>query len=114
MGLSEARARQLGEIVTAARMRNGISVRRLAKELGLSYSWLAKFEAGVFTDPAPDRLAIIAERLGIDPARVDRLTTGAMSDGLPEPRVYFRAKLELTQDQADQVERYIARLRRAA
>lgn len=80
----------------------------------MSFSWLAKLESGVYTDPAPGRLARLAEHLAIDPARIDRLTKGAMSDGLPEPRVYFRAKLGLTPEQAKQVEEHIRQMRRAA
>ncbi len=37
-----------------------------------------------------------------------------MAESLPEPRIYFRAKYDLTPEEIAQVERYIERLRRAA
>lgn len=57
---------------------------------------------------------LLGEALDIDPVRLDRLTRGAVAGELPEPRVYFRAKLALTPEQSDQVARYIERLRKDA
>jgi hypothetical protein len=64
---------------------------------------------GRFLDPAPDRLARLAEALDIEPARIDRITKGSMADSLPEVRTYFRAKYGLTPEQSEQIERYVER-----
>ena len=67
---------------------------------------------------APDRLAQLAEVLEIKPSRIDRLTKGAASEGLPELRTYFRAKYDLSPEQVEQIvkymDRYVGGDRRAA
>ena len=112
MSMTEDQAKKLGELISRARSKQGYSVRRLAEQLGLSFSWLAKLEAGKYRDPAPERLARLVQGLAISPAKIDRLTSGALSSGLPEARTYFRSKYDLTPDQTAQVESYIQRLRR--
>jgi len=114
MSMTSAQAKQLGGLIAQARTRKGLTVRALGAEIGVAIGWIARLEAGHYADPAPDRLAQLAEVLGIEPSRIDRIAKGAVTDGLPEPRVYFRAKLDLTAEQADRVERYIDRMRRAA
>lgn len=49
--------------------------------------------------------------LDIEPARLDRISRGSVSAGLPGMRTYFRAKYDLSPAQIEQVERYIKRLR---
>lgn len=114
MSMTTAQAAELGKIIASARRRHGLSLRALAEEAGVTKAWLGFLEQGRYTDPAPDRLARLAEVLAISPARIDRLTKGALSQGLPAPRAYFRAKYDLTPDQVAKVERYVERLRKAA
>lgn len=114
MSMTQAQAKRLGELIAKARAKSGLSTRALAAELDVAYGWITELENGRFLDPAPDRLARLAEVLDIEPARIDRLTKGAIAEGLPAPRVYFRSKLALTPEQTDEVLRYIERLRRAA
>jgi transcriptional regulator with XRE-family HTH domain len=114
MNLTSAQAKRLGTVIASARVRKGLSVRGLAAELGIKPTWLAELEAGHYLDPAPDRLAQLAEALDLKPSRIDRLTKGGASEGLPELHTYFRAKYDLSPEEIDKVERYIERLRRAA
>lgn len=114
MSMTQAQAKKLGQLLAKARARKGLSTRALAAQLDVAIGWIAEMENGRFLDPAPDRLARLAEALDIEPARIDRVAQGAMAEGLPAPRVYFRAKFDLTADEAARVERYIERLRRAA
>jgi transcriptional regulator with XRE-family HTH domain len=114
MSMTPSQARQLGLLVAKARARKGMSLRDLSWKVGVHTSWLGRLEQGDFADPAPDRLARVAEELDIEPGRIDRLTKGSVADGLPGMRTYFRAKYDLTAEQIAQVERYIERLRRAA
>jgi transcriptional regulator with XRE-family HTH domain len=109
MSMTTAQAKQLGTLVAKARRRKGLSYRALATQLGVAYGWLSELEMGRFLDPAPDRLARLAEALDIAPARIDRITKGSMADSLPEVRTYFRAKYGLTPEQSEQIARYLER-----
>lgn len=112
MSMTPSQAKQLGSLVAKARSRKGVSLRDLAWRVGVHTSWLGRLEHGDFADPAPDRLARVADALDIEPERIDRITKGAMAEGLPGMRTYFRAKYELTPEQVEQVERYVRRMRR--
>jgi transcriptional regulator with XRE-family HTH domain len=109
MSMTLAQAKQLGILVAKARRRKGLSYRALATQLGVAYGWLSELEMGRFLDPAPDRLARLAEALDIAPARIDRITKGSMADSLPEVRTYFRAKYGLTPGQSEQIAHYLER-----
>lgn len=111
MSMTTTQARQLGLLIAAARHRKNVSLRTLATTLGVNASWIGHLEAGRFLDPAAPRLAAIAEALDIDPGRMDRITRGAVSEGLPELGTYFRAKYDLSPEQIEQVKRYVGRLR---
>lgn len=113
MGMTPNQAKRLGTLIAKARARKGISLRDLATEVGVHSSWIGFLEQGRFIDPAPDRLARLAEALDIEPSRIDRIAKGAVAEGLPGIRTYFRAKYDLTPEQVDQIERYVKRLRRA-
>ena len=112
MGMTPTQAKQLGAVVAKARAKKGWSIRDLATRLNVHSSWVGFLEQGRYVDPAPDRLARIGELLDIEPGRMDRLTRGAVSEGLPELGTYFRAKYDLSPEQIEQVERYVRRLRR--
>jgi transcriptional regulator with XRE-family HTH domain len=113
MSMTQAQARKLGELIARARAKKGLSTRALAAELGVASGWIPELENGRYLDPAPDRLAHLAEVLDIEPAQVDRISKGAVAEGLPAPRVYFRSKMALSADETDKVLRYIERMRRA-
>jgi transcriptional regulator with XRE-family HTH domain len=111
MGMTPTQAKQLGTVIAKARSKKGWSMLQLASRIGAPKSWVGFLEQGRFVDPAPDRLARIAELLDIKASRMDRLTQGAVSAGLPGLRTYFRAKYDLSPEQVKQVERYVRRLR---
>lgn len=110
--MTESQALRLGRVVAARRASVGLSVRELAHRLGVARGWVSGLENGRFLDPGAEKLAQLAEVLDIDPAEIDRIVQGAMTYGLPQPRAYFRAKYALSREEADQVVRYIERLRR--
>src|SRR4051812_43215808 len=112
MSMTEHQAKQLGALIARERKGHGLSVRILAKELGVDPSWVTYLEQGRFLDPAPERLARVAEALSIKPGRVDRLTEGAVSNGMPSLSTYFRAKYNLAPEQVAKIEAYVDRLRR--
>ncbi len=109
MSMTQAQAKQLGTLMAKARRRKGLSHRALALQLGVAYGWLSELEMGRFLDPAPGRLARLAEALDIEPNKIDRITKGSMADSLPEVRTYFRAKYGLTPEQSAQIEHYVKR-----
>lgn len=113
MSMTPKNAKQLGTLIAKARADKGLSLRALSAQLGVAVGWVARVESGDYANPSASRLAKLAEVLDIEPSRIEHLTQGAASYGLPEPRVYFRSKLDLTPEQAERVERYIERLRRA-
>ena len=112
MGMTPNQAKQLGAVIAKARTRKGWSIFQLASRMGAPKSWVGFLEQGRYVDPAPERLAHIAELLDIKASRMNHLTRGAVSAGLPELRAYFRAKYDLSPEQIEQVERYVRRLRR--
>lgn len=114
MSMTPIQAKKLGELLAKARAKKGLSTRALAAELDVAIGWITELENGRFLDPAADRLARLAEALDVEPGRIDRLTQGAIAEGLLAPRVYFRSKMALSPDETDKVLRYIERLRRAA
>ncbi len=109
--MTEAQAKKLGQLVRASRTTRGLSLRAAAEACETTYSWLIQLEEGRYIDPAPDRLARLAEVLKIDPVRIDAITKGALANSLPDVRTYFRAKEKLTPEQLDEVEKTMARLR---
>ena len=109
--MTEAQARALGNIISKARTRKGLSTRELASALGVAKGWVSGIETGRFLETSPDRLARIAEVLDIEPSRIDRIVCGAVAEGLPGMRTYFRAKYDLSPEEIEKVERYVQRLR---
>ena len=113
MGMTAHQAKQLGRLVARARAKKALSLNDLSGLIGGDRSWIGFIEQGQYSAPSPERLARLAEALDIEPAAIDRITKGAVANGLPGLRTYFRAKYDLTPEQVAQVERYVERLRRA-
>jgi transcriptional regulator with XRE-family HTH domain len=111
MSMTQAQAKKLGALIASARKQRGLSLRGLAAATGIDHSWIGYLESGQYRDPAGDRLATIAQVLGIETERIDYLSKGAVQAGLPQPDVYFRAKYGLTPEKTAQAERYIEELR---
>lgn len=109
--MTQTQAQRLGTVIQKARERKGHSLRAFAELVGLPRTWLHELEHGVYLDPAPDRLARIAEALEIAPGTIDKITRGSVASSLPGMRTYFRAKYQLSPDEAAQVEAYVERLR---
>jgi transcriptional regulator with XRE-family HTH domain len=114
MSMTQSQADELGDLISRARLKAGLSIRQLARNVGAHHSWIGYLEQGRYLDPAPQHLAKIAQVLSIPVDRIERLTAGALQAGLPEPRVYFRAKMSMTPEETERIMRYIDRMRRAA
>jgi transcriptional regulator with XRE-family HTH domain len=99
-------------MIATARRNKGWSGRQLSTATGLTHTWLLKLERGEYLSPAPDRLARLAEALGIDGERIDRVTHGHVSTSLPGVRTYFRTKYDLSQEEIDQIEDTVNQIQR--
>jgi transcriptional regulator with XRE-family HTH domain len=105
-------ANRIGRLFATARRNKGWSLRQLSNETGISHTWLLKLERGVYLNPAPELLIRLADALGVDPERIERIVKGQMADSLPGVRTYFRAKYDLSQEDIDQIERTVKDLQR--
>ncbi|MGH8902640.1 MAG: helix-turn-helix domain-containing protein [Egibacteraceae bacterium] len=93
----------LGEFIRRAREKRNISVRRLAEELHMHHSYIARVEAGVFKQPPPEKLQRIAQCLELDYDDLCALA-GYQAPGLPALLPYLRAKYKMSDAHA----RYIS------
>ena len=105
-------AQRMGHMIAIARRNKGWSTRRLSLVTGINHTWLSKLQQGEYLTPAPDRLTKVAEALGIDPKRFERIAKGHVADSLPGVRTYFRAKYDLSQEEIDTIERTVNQIQR--
>jgi transcriptional regulator with XRE-family HTH domain len=109
--MNDAQAVRLGRSLAQARRNKSLSLRAAAEIAGVEHIWLTRVEQGFFNQPAPERITRVAEALGIDPERIDRITKGHVSNNLPGVRTYFRAKYDLTAEEIDQIEHTVTEIR---
>ncbi len=110
--MSNSQAAKLGTIIARARQAKGLSFAQLSEQTGYATGWLLRLERGEYLEPAADRLTKLGELLDISPERLNQVSRGRVAGSLPGMQTYFRTKYSLTPEQADQVERYVGRLRR--
>ena len=55
-----------GKKIRAARREKKISLRKLASQLGISFTYLSKIESGEMAPPAENKIYNIADKLGLD------------------------------------------------
>jgi transcriptional regulator with XRE-family HTH domain len=110
--MNGTQAARLGRLLAQARRNKGLSLRAAAHQARVDFAWLSRLEQGRYQQPAPERLTRIAEALGIDPERIDRVTQGHVSGSLPGVRTYFRSKYELTGEEIDEIERVVDDIKR--
>ncbi len=106
--MTEAQAQRLGQLILRARTRRGWSLATLQEHTGISDGWLNRVERGVYLQPAPERVAKVAEVLEIDPMAIDRASKNHLSRSLPSVRTYFRSTAQATPEQLDEIEAAIA------
>lgn len=106
--MTEAQAQRLGQLILRARTRHGWSLATLQEHTGIPDVWLNRVERGVYLQPAPERLAKVAEALAIDPIAIDRASQNHLAQSLPSVRTYFRSTAQATPEQLDEIETAIA------
>ena len=109
--MNDRQAKRLGRVIQQARTERGWSLAQTMQATGIDSSWLNRLERGFYTFPAPDRLAVLAEHLDIDPAAIDDASRNHLADSLPNARIYFRSKEKLSPEALDEVEAAVAAIR---
>ncbi len=85
-------AAELGRLIRDRRNDLGLSVRQLAEKAGMNFATLSRIEQGQFAAPGPDKLARIAEALGISTADLFALADYTGPGDLPSFQPYLRGK----------------------
>ena len=106
--MKELHAQRLGQLILRARTRRGWSLETLHEHTGIPSVWLNRVERGVYLQPAPERLAKLAEALDIDPIAIDRASQNHLAYSLPSVRTYFRSTAKATPEQLDEIEAAVA------
>lgn len=81
----------LGRLVREKREAAGISQAELARQLGMTESYVSRLERGEFRRPQPQVLMAIAERFGIDINDLYAVTGCLLSTKLPSFSAYLHA-----------------------
>jgi transcriptional regulator with XRE-family HTH domain len=103
--VSEAAAR-LGAYVSQLRTERGLSIRALAAQAGVDFSWLAKLERGQRNSPSARSLWRVARALDVETADLYLEAGLGEARGLPGFRPYLRAKYHLPPEAVAQLEEY--------
>jgi transcriptional regulator with XRE-family HTH domain len=90
--MDQEQAKRLGEFLRQKRKSVGLSTTRLASLIGINDGTITRIEQGSFTAPAPDKLARIAEALGLSLADVYAMAEYAVPADLPSFQPYLRRK----------------------
>jgi transcriptional regulator with XRE-family HTH domain len=85
-------AKELGKRLRARREELGLSAQQLAEQTDTTDGTILRIESGDIAAPRPDKLARIADALGISLADVYALADYAVPDELPTFRPYLRSK----------------------
>jgi DNA-binding XRE family transcriptional regulator len=104
--MDDKQAKRLGRFLRSQREAHELSTHELAELCDLSHTTIIRFEQGAYTAPAPDKLARIAEALGVSLADVYALAEYAVPKDLPAPSLYLRTKFRgLSQNELARVTR---------
>jgi transcriptional regulator with XRE-family HTH domain len=109
--MEELRAKELGDFLHAKRIEKGLSIRELGRLTGMSDTTVLRIEQGTFIVPAPDKLARIADILGLELADVFGLARYVAPTQLPTWRPYLRTKYsQLPTEAVDELESFFSYL----
>jgi transcriptional regulator with XRE-family HTH domain len=109
--MTPEQAKRFGRYLHRHRMAKSLSIRDLAELVGVNSGTITRLELGEIQAPAPDKLAAIAEALGLKLADVYAMAHYAVPRELPSMRPYLRSKYRaLPASAADQLEAYAERL----
>jgi len=90
--VSPAEAKELGAVLRQQRKKLGLSTHQLGAQAGMRQSTITRIERGQFASPAPDKLARIADVLGLSLADLYARAGYFVPNDLPSFHVYLPAK----------------------
>ncbi len=105
----DTKSRRLGAVLRRLREEQGVSAAGLAKQTGLSRSYVTYLESGKFAEVGLDKFSRIVRALGLSADRVlrDAGYLPATSEGLPEPSSYLKATFGLSPKGGEQALAFI-------
>lgn len=90
--MDKDRALRLGKLIRERRLAAGLSTHQLGERIGARNSTIIRLEQGAFAAPSPDKLARIAEVLGISLADIYSHAGYAVPEDLPTFSAYLPAR----------------------
>lgn len=109
--MDEEQAKRLGNKLRERREALGLSLKKVRDRTGLPEVTIFRFEQGAYAAPAPDKLAKLADALGLSLADIYALADYAVPSDLPTLTPYLRTKYRnLPSDEIDKIEAYAARI----
>jgi transcriptional regulator with XRE-family HTH domain len=100
---------KLGNAIGRHRKAAGLSQLALANKIGVPASTVFRLEKGEFGMPDPEKLARLAEALGIE---AEELYALAPYPQLPEMAPYLRAKYGMSEEAVAEAEEFFANLKK--
>ena len=104
--MSDDDVESLSNYLKRAREEAGLSLREVAAKSGVSFAHIRRLEQGL-RKPTVEVLQKVAEALALDLDEVLNAVGVKMTRTLPEPRVYFRRKFGVSEDDAEVMARLI-------
>lgn len=92
--MDKDQAKRLGTLIREHRVAAGLSTHQLGERIGARNSTVIRLEQGAFTAPSPDKLARIAEVLGISLADIYSHAGYAVPGDLPGFHAYLPARYQ--------------------
>lgn len=111
--MNDKHVQRLGAFLQTRREELGLSARQLASRAATDQTTINRIEQGLIAAPRPDKLARIAEALGLSLADVYAHAGYAVPEDLPSFKPYLRTKYrDLPSDEIEKIEAYAVRLAR--
>ena len=103
---------ELGRYIQSARLERNMSLHQLARAADVDRAMITRLERGLRGSPGPDKIARIAQALGLDLSQLYE-RAGIPVPELPSFTPYLRTKYgQLPTDVLDQIETYASKLAR--
>ncbi len=105
------RAHALGSVLLEARKALGLSSTKIAELTDIDQATVIRLERGSIAKPDPEKLARVAEALGLNVADVFEMANYTIPSTLPSFKPYLRTKYgQLPPEDIEAIEKYAARL----
>lgn len=111
--MNNQQAQNLGNILKARRAKLGLSTYQVANTADIDQATVVRLERGSFTAPHPDKLARVAEALGLSAADLFAVAGYTTPNELPDLGPYLRVKYcDLPEEDLERIEVFVAKLAR--